>query len=67
MSIQEYLQQLKADFDKFGLQRVAAEEPDTLTNHTFKVCFINKFELSSRQTLSQDIQPDLSATRKGEK
>ncbi|UYQ92977.1 hypothetical protein MKQ68_23130 [Chitinophaga horti] len=49
MTIQQYINQLTTNFEKLGLTKVGQE--DSLTGNTFKVCFINKYELHRQQEL----------------
>lgn len=49
MTIQQYINQLTTNFEKLGLTKV--DQEDSLTSNTFKVCFINKYELHRHKEL----------------
>ncbi|MCK7558814.1 hypothetical protein MKQ70_29055 [Chitinophaga sedimenti] len=49
MTIQQYINQLTTNFKKLGLTKV--DQEDSLTSNTFKVCFINKYELNRNKEL----------------
>jgi hypothetical protein len=49
MTIQQYINQLTSNFEKLGLTKV--DQEDSLTSNTFKVCFINKYELHRQEEL----------------
>lgn len=49
MTIQQYITQLTSNFEKLGLTRV--DQEDSLSSNTFKVCFINKYELHRQEEL----------------
>ncbi|RAI97454.1 hypothetical protein LX64_05125 [Chitinophaga skermanii] len=65
MTIQEYLHQLTADCEKLGLKRVLVE--NAYADGTFKVCFINKYEISRTKELLQDIKSNKRHDRESTK